>query len=105
MLQKSKEEIKNYNERFDQHLQELKDIKSETIRLYDYTKFLKETTTRLYSKLIEQQKHISSLTTSFEELLYKINVSTIVGNKIDADKLEIETKQFNKFVDIRADNI
>ena len=105
MLQKSKEEIKNYNERFDQHLQELKDIKSETIRLYDYTKFLKETTNRLYSKLIEQQKHISSLTTSFEELLYKINVSTIVGNKIDADKLEIETKQFNKFVDIRADNI
>ena len=48
-------------------LQELVNLKSETIHLSGDTKVFKETTIIFSSKLVEQEKHISWLATSFEE--------------------------------------
>ena len=49
----------------------------------EYTKVLKETTAKFTSKLIEQENNISSLNTSFEELLDKISVSNRFDSKIE----------------------
>ena len=65
IIQQYKVDRKKNNERFDKQLQELFNTKSETIRLSDNTKVLKEKTTTFSSKLIEQDKHIYSLTILF----------------------------------------
>ena len=65
---------------------------------------IKDTTTKFSSKLIAQEKHITSLTTYSEERLERVSVSNRVGNKIDAVKMKIKTKNANKISDIQADN-
>ena len=66
-------------------------LKSETFRLSEETKDLKKTTI-FSSKLIEKDKHIYSIATSYEERLVNISANSIVSVKIEADKLEIESR-------------
>ena len=61
-------------------------IKSETIRLTEDTKFLKEETNKFWSSLVEKYNNISSIAASFEYQLGKMTVSNIVGRKIKSDK-------------------
>ena len=77
MFDRSKEQF------YKQH-EELVNIKSETLRLSEDTKVLKETTTKFLSRHIEQGKHISSLNSSFEELLKKTIFRNRVGRNIEA---------------------
>ena len=66
MLQQYKEYCQYHNQKIYTQFEELVNLKSDTIRLLDNTKVLIDTTTKCSSKLIEQDKCISSLTTYFE---------------------------------------
>ena len=71
---------------FDKQYKELVNIRSETLSITEDTKIIIETNTKFSSKLIKQGKHISSLTTPFQESLDKISVRNIVGINIEAAK-------------------
>ena len=75
---------------FDKKHEELVNIRSETLHITDYTKVLTEINTKFSSKLIKQEKHISSLTTPFQENLKKMSVGNRVGRNIEAAESEIE---------------
>ena len=71
----------------------------------EYTKVLKETTAKFTSKLIEQENNISSLNTSFEELLDKISVSNRFDSKIESYELDLEATIDMKFDKIKDDQV
>ena len=78
------------NEQFDKQLEEMVNIKQETIFLSEDTKVLKETTNKFSSKIIEQENHISSLTPHFEELFENMIVCNRFDRKVEAAKSKIE---------------
>ena len=54
------------------------------------------------SKIIEQGKNISKITTPFEERIEDISVNDRVGRKFESSKLELETTIEKKKDDIKT---
>ena len=79
------------------------DIKSETLRLSDYTNVIIEENIKFSSKIPEQENNISVLTTYIEELLEKRSVKHIVGINIEASRSELDATIEIVLDEIKAD--
>ena len=79
---------------------EIVNLKAEALHLSEDTKVLK-----INRKKIKHKNHISTITTSFEELIKKMSVNKNVGRKIKPAKFEPKKTIEMKNYEIKADHM